>query len=162
MKIDYLSIDDIREYEGNPRNNDAAVDYVAESIEKYGFKNPIIIDRNYVIIAGHTRYKAAIQLGLDKVPCIVAGDLSEEQIKAFRLADNKVAEAAEWDMNLLLDELSGLDCGEGLTGFEDWELENIMNPFNEDSLSDFFEPAEPKEKEPERLKCPCCGEWFEI
>ena len=83
-------------YEKNPRKNDDAVKYVAESIQQFGFKVPIVIDTNGVIIAGHTRYKASKKLGLKEVPCIIADDLTEEQIKAYRLADNKVSELSEW------------------------------------------------------------------
>ena len=88
-------------YENNPRNNDGAVDAVAASIKEFGFKVPIVIDKDGVIVAGHTRLKAAKKLGLETVPCIIADDLSEEQIKAFRLADNKAAELAEWDFEKL-------------------------------------------------------------
>lgn len=92
----------------NPRNNDMAVDAVAESIKQFGFKNPVIIDKDGVIVAGHTRYKAAKKLGITDIPCISANDLSDEQIKAFRLADNKTAELAEWDEDLLGKEMSGI------------------------------------------------------
>ena len=95
MKVIDKLLTELKPYEKNPRNNTAAVEPVAESIKQFGFKVPIVIDKNGVIVAGHTRYKAAEKLGLDKVPCIVADDLSPEQIKAFRLADNKTAEFAE-------------------------------------------------------------------
>ena len=108
MQIVEKRIDEIRPYEKNPRKNDAAVKYVAESIKEFGFKVPIITDRNGVIVAGHTRYKAAKELGLEVVPTIVADDLTDAQIKAFRLADNKVAEVAEWDYDLLNQELNDL------------------------------------------------------
>ncbi len=160
MEIIYKAIEEITEYENNPRNNDEAVDYIAESIDIYGFKVPLIVDKNGVIVAGHTRYKAAKKLGITQIPCIVADDLNEEQIKAFRLADNKVAEKAEWVLEILADELKELRC-DSLTGFEAWEIENILNPFDENSLGDFFEPAEPKTKEPSMIRCPCCGGWFE-
>lgn len=101
MEIVYKNINDVIPYEKNPRVNKKAVDYVANSIKKFGFKNPIIIDKNNVIVAGHTRLKASKKLGLKDVPCIIADDLDENQIKAFRLADNKVAEIAEWDNSLL-------------------------------------------------------------
>lgn len=109
MKIVEMRIEDIRPYEKNPRINDMAVDAVAKSIQEFGFKVPIVIDRNNVIVTGHTRYKASKKLGLEKVPCIKADDLDDKQIRAFRLADNKVAEIAEWDLDLLNEELSLLD-----------------------------------------------------
>ena len=95
-------------YANNPRENDGAVDAVAASIKEFGFKVPIIIDKDNVIVAGHTRLKAANKLNIDKVPCIIADDLSEEQIKAFRLADNKVSELAQWDFSKLEEELKEL------------------------------------------------------
>lgn len=101
MDIKYLPINDIVPYDNNPRKNNKAVQYVANSIQEFGFKNPIIIDKDNIIVCGHTRLRAAQQLGLEKVPCIMADDLSEEQINAFRLADNKTAEVAEWDEDLL-------------------------------------------------------------
>ncbi len=118
MKIEVLPVQTLKPYENNPRNNDSAVDAVANSIKTFGFKNPIIIDRNNVIICGHTRYRAAQKLGVDAVPCIVADDLTPEQIKAFRLADNKVAEIATWDNALLAVELEDLaECGVDMSDF---------------------------------------------
>lgn len=108
MEIVNKKIEDLKPYEKNPRENDEAVEYVANSIKEFGFKVPIILDKNNVIVAGHTRYKASKQLGLKEVPCIVADDLSDEQIKAFRLADNKVAEQAFWNDKLLKEELDEL------------------------------------------------------
>lgn len=108
MNIENIRVEDLHPYERNPRKNDAAVGPVAESIRQFGFKVPIIVDRNNEIIAGHTRLKAAELLGLETVPCIRADDLTDEQVKAFRLADNKVAEFAEWDPELLDWELSDL------------------------------------------------------
>ena len=101
MEIIEKKVTELKEYENNPRNNDEAVEAVAESISQFGFKVPIIIDREGVIIAGHTRRKAAEFLGLQSVPCIIADDLTPEQIKAFRLADNKTAELADWDFEAL-------------------------------------------------------------
>jgi len=89
MQIVNKNINELKEYINNPRNNDNAVDYVANSIKEFGFKVPIVIDKNNVIVAGHTRYKASKKLGITEVPCIVADDLTDEQIKAFRLVDNK-------------------------------------------------------------------------
>ena len=120
LKITYKKTDDLIPYINNPRNNDNAVDKVASSIKNFGFKVPIVVDGDNEIIAGHTRLKAAKKLGMDEVPCIVADDLNDGQIKAFRLADNRVAEFAEWDFNQLgaeLAELDDLDMSD--FGFED-------------------------------------------
>ena len=108
MNIIEKPINEVIPYEKNPRINDNAVPAVMKSIEEFGFKVPIVIDKNGIIVTGHTRLKAAKKLGMKTVPCIVADDLTPEQIKAFRLADNKVAEAAEWDMELLNEELDGI------------------------------------------------------
>lgn len=128
MQIIEKKIGEIKPYELNPRKNDEAVKYVAESIKQFGFKVPIVIDKDGVIVAGHTRYKASKKLGIEVVPCIIANDLSDEQIKAFRLADNKVAEQAEWDLELL-----------------DFELDGIVNIDMEDFGFDF----DTEEEEPE-------------
>lgn len=112
---------DLTPYENNPRDNDGAVEAVANSIREFGFKAPIIVDRDHVIIAGHTRLKAALSLGLKEVPVIVADDLTEEQVRAYRLADNKVAEYSRWDEDKLAEELDALDgvgMGMGRFGFE--------------------------------------------
>ena len=119
LAIIYRDLSELIPYDKNPRNNEAAVDPVAESIRSFGFKVPIIIDGNGVIVAGHTRLLAAKKLGLKKVPCVVADDLTEEQIKAFRLADNKVSELAEWNVDLLGDELKEItDIDMSEFGFE--------------------------------------------
>lgn len=101
IKIVERKLEDLKPYERNPRNNDASVPQVANSIEEFGFKVPLVVDKNGVIVTGHTRYKAAKMLGMETVPCIVADDLTDEQIKAFRLVDNKVGETSEWDEALL-------------------------------------------------------------
>lgn len=108
MNILDMNIKDLKPYEKNPRKNENAVEYVANSIKEFGFKVPIVVDKNNVIVAGHTRYKAAKKLGLKEVPVIIADDLTEEQVKAFRLADNKVGELATWDADLLGEELSDI------------------------------------------------------
>ena len=108
LQIVYKNISSLNIYENNPRFNEDAVEPVANSIKQFGFKVPIIIDSSNVIVAGHTRFKAAKQLGMDKVPCIVADDLTEEQIKAFRLADNKVSEFSSWDYEKLEEELANI------------------------------------------------------
>lgn len=109
MNIIDININDIKEYENNPRHNENAVKPVANSIKEFGFKVPIILDKDNVIVAGHTRLKAAKQLGLEKVPCLIADDLTEEQVNAFRLADNKVGEIAEWDFTKLEEELMNIN-----------------------------------------------------
>ena len=127
MEIITKKLSDLKPYEKNPRINDDAVELVANSIKEFGFKVPIIIDKDNVIVCGHTRYKASQELGLNEVPCIIADDLDSEQIKAFRLADNKVAEASEWDYELLNIELGDIiDIDMEDFGFEfadDWEHE---------------------------------------
>lgn len=112
MDIVWKPLGDIIPYENNPRNNKASIDRVAASIKEFGFKVPIVIDSAGVIAAGHTRYEAAKKLGWEQVPCIVADDLTPEQIKGFRLADNKVGESSEWDFDKLgeeLDEIFDID-----------------------------------------------------
>jgi DNA modification methylase len=119
MKIQFKNINELSVYDNNPRNNEEAVDAVASSIKEFGFKVPIVIDSSNVIIAGHTRILASKKLGLTEVPCIVADDLSDEQIKAFRLADNKTAEFATWDMSKLEEELSNIDMDMLQFGFDE-------------------------------------------
>lgn len=124
LKVVYKKIDEVLPYEKNPRINDEAVEPVAKSIENFGFKIPIVISRDNVIIAGHTRVKAAKKLGMQEVPCIIADDLTEEQIRAFRLADNKTAEIAQWDEALLQQELSEiLDMDMTMFGFDGKETD---------------------------------------
>lgn len=105
MIIEDIPISAVKPYEKNPRKNDKAVDGVAESIKQFGFKQPIVIDKNGVIVAGHTRYKAALKLGFDTVPCVRADDLTQKQIKAYRILDNKLNELASWDFEMLGEEL---------------------------------------------------------
>lgn len=115
VKVEYRNVADLKPYKNNPRLNDGAVDAVAASIKEFGFKVPIVVDSDGVIVAGHTRLKAAKKLGLDSVPVIVADDLTPEQVKAFRLADNRVAELAQWDigkLNIELDDIADTDMGD--------------------------------------------------
>lgn len=147
-------------YEFNPRNNEQAVIPVANSIKEFGFKNPIIIDAAGVIVCGHTRYEAAKYLGLEEVPCIIADDLSPYQIRAFRIADNKVSEFSNWDFSALESELSEIADQIDMQEFgfdQDTDLDN---------LDDLFEEAEPKEQQdndqPKTVICPKCGEVIEI
>lgn len=109
MQIENWNINDIKPYENNPRENDEAAEYVANSIKEFGFQQPIVVDKNGIIIAGHTRWKAAQQLGLKEVPVVVADELTQNQIDAYRLADNKVSEFSGWDFDKLNLELEGID-----------------------------------------------------
>lgn len=110
MTIIEKNVSELIPYDKNPRNNDNAVNAVAASIKEFGFKVPIVLDKNNVIVAGHTRHKAALKLGLEKVPCVIADDLTDAQIKAYRLADNKVGELADWNDELQLLELTELNA----------------------------------------------------
>ena len=139
MEVSNISLSELKEYENNPRLiNDEAIERVAASIKEFGFKVPIIVDEDNVIIAGHTRKLAAQSVGMDEVPVIIADDLTEEQIKAFRLADNKVSEFSEWDFELLYSEMETLDIDMDLFGFDE-ELPDI-------DIDDVFqeEPEAPK------------------
>lgn len=131
LDIQEMLTEDLVPYVNNPRHNDHAVDAVANSIDKFGFKVPIVVDRANEVIAGHTRLKAAKQLGLETVPVIVADDLSEDQVRAFRLADNKVGELAEWDEEILLAELDKIDLDMEQFGFDE-----IFNELEEDYVTD--------------------------
>lgn len=145
MNIIQKNIEDIIPYEKNPRKNDEAVKYVAASIKEFGFKQPIVLDKGNVIVAGHTRYKAAKKLKITTVPCVIADDLTDEQIKAYRLADNKVAEMADWDFDLLSAELDDLfDFDMSVFGFEDDVLEEEAEIIEDDYEEEL--PEEPKTK----------------
>ena len=144
MNIIEKKLDDLIPYANNPRQNDNAVQGVAESIRQFGFKNPIIIDKDNVIVAGHTRYKASRLLGLKTVPTIIADDLTEVQVRAFRIADNRTAEAATWDEILLAEELNAVkdDFDMDALGFGD-----LLKEIDPDSYEDEYEeelPEEPK------------------
>lgn len=149
MKVTLRPITEIEPYERNPRINEDAVDAVAASIKEFGFRQPIVVDSDDVIICGHTRYKAAMQLELAKVPVHVAKDLTPEQIKAYRIADNKTAELAEWDFDLLPIELGKLqECNYdlGLLGFDQEELANMLDPGVTEGLTDPDEIPEPPDE----------------
>jgi len=149
MLIELLAIGEIKAYESNPRINDDAVDSVVASLREFGFRQPIVVDADFVIICGHTRWKAAQKLGLEKVPVHVAKDLSPEQIKAYRIADNQTASLAEWNYNLLPLELADLQAANydlGLLGFDAEELAKLLDPGVEEGLTDPDEiPAPPDE-----------------
>ena len=162
---------------------------VAQSIRDFGFRVPILIDREGTIIAGHTRYKAAQLLGLGRVPCILVDDLTEAQVRAFRIADNKVAEASSWNDDVLraeMEALKALDVDLEQTGFSEMEIDGILREMQDSDFEDFFikpveKPAVRSQEEPARrqddaepeqhpseagtaprcIQCPHCGEWFE-
>lgn len=148
MKVENVSIQDVKPYTKNPRKNDDGVDAVANSIKEFGWQQPIVVDKDNVIIVGHTRYKAAKKLGMDKVPVVVADNLSPEQVKAYRLADNKTGELTDWDMGLLDDELADIadidmsDFGFDLEGDDEHQstFDKVMSNPNEDghTLADDF------------------------
>ena len=147
VKAVNMDINAIKPYDNNPRRNEKAVDAVANSIKQFGFKNPIIVDKNNVIISGHTRRLAALKLNLKEVPVIVGKDLTEAQIKAFRLADNRVAEIAKWDDDALKAEMAKvLDVDFESFGFDLDDIEDIIQ----------------EEVGIKTHKCPKCGcEWTE-
>lgn len=145
-EVQYCSPEDLIPYEKNPRDNRLAIDDVVRSIEEYGFTNPILVNEEKVILAGHTRREAAILAGMERVPYIVVDGLTEAQQRAYRLADNKLSELALWDEDLLKEELEDLldaDYDLSLTGFSDVDLTDILK--DEEDLED-IEPEEPKEK----------------
>ena len=143
MKIEFMHVDELLPYENNPRKNEQAIPYLKKSIEKFGFQVPLVISKDNVIASGHTRLLAAKELGIEKVPCVIADDLSDEQIKAFRLVDNKVHEFSKWDDELLdeelMDLLSDFDMSE--FGFKDLEakLESTTDDINTESNFNYKE-----------------------
>ena len=159
IHIEYLPIGEIKEYYRNPRKNDNAVSAVAASIERFGFKNPIIVDSDNTIIAGHTRYKAAKKLGMTEVPVERADNLTPDQVQAYRLADNKTQELSKWDYGKLAEELDAIEEDMTEFGFSD---EDVLGDFDkvqdlddseEISLDDF-------EDEAFNCTCPACGFKF--
>jgi len=142
MKIINLKIEELKPYERNPRNNSGAVEALAQSIREFGFKNPIIIDKTRTIVCGHTRLEAAKHLKLQEIPCIMADDLSPSQIRAYRLADNRISELSGWDADILKEELAAL---------EDLDFDMSLFGFLEDDIPDPEEDVEdPEESEPEK------------
>ncbi|HPC65300.1 MAG TPA: ParB N-terminal domain-containing protein [Anaerohalosphaeraceae bacterium] len=146
FSIEIRNIENITPYEKNPRTNDNAVDAVAASLKEFGFRQPIVVDGDGVIVCGHTRYKAAQQLGLTKVPVHVAKDLSPEQIRAYRIADNKTSDLSDWDYDILPIELSELqDAGFdlGLLAFDEKELAKLLETEPTQGLTDDDAVPEP-------------------
>lgn len=139
MKVQEMGIDEIKPYENNPRINDKSVDDVAKSIEEFGWQQPIVVDKDNVIIVGHTRWKAAKQLGMTKVPVVIASNLTPQQVKAYRLADNKVSEESIWDNKKLLDELDEISKidDDVFTGFTESDIfDDVLNESLNDVLKD--------------------------
>ena len=144
--VEIRDITTIRPYEKNPRLNDQAVGAVAASLKEFGFRQPIVTDTDGVIVCGHTRYKAALQLGLKKVPVHTAKDLTPEQIRAYRIADNKTSELSGWDYEILPIELSELMEGGfdmGVLGFDEKELTQLLNSEIQQGLTDPDSVPEP-------------------
>lgn len=145
MQVQSMKIDEVKPYPNNPRNNDDGVEAVANSIKQFGWQQPIVVDKDNVIIVGHTRYKAAKKLGMDKIPVVVASNLSPEQVKAYRLADNKTGELTDWDMSLLDDELGDIaDIDMSDFGF-DLDIPEDDEEVQEDDFDEEV-PEEPKSK----------------
>ena len=148
-EIVYKNVSELKLNPRNPRKNDGAVESVAKSIEKYGFKNPLIIDDAGVVWCGNTRLKAAKKLKLKEVPCIIASDLTPEQIREYALLDNKTNELADWDFDLLAEELGELDLGD----FDiDWGIDKIEIEQEQEE-----EKPEINEVEKKLCRCPVCG-----
>lgn len=145
MQVQSIKISEVKPYDKNPRKNDDGVEAVANSIKEFGWQQPIVVDKDNVIIVGHTRYKAAKKLGMDKVPVVVADNLSPEQVKAYRLADNKTGELTDWDMGLLDDELADIaDIDMSDFGFN-LDLDDDEAKVQEDDFDEEV-PEEPKSK----------------
>lgn len=164
MKIIYKNIKDLKPYDKNPRKNDDAVPYVMNSIKEFGWRVPLVIDKNNVIVCGHTRYKAGKKLGITKVPCIIADDLTEEQITAYRLVDNKAQELSSWDFSKLIEELTALVDAYDMTQFyfapvgqkkdaDGISAEQDLDEGEELSLDGFGD-------ESFKCTCPACGFKF--
>lgn len=143
MELEKTRVDDLIPYHNNPRHNEGAIEYVAESIREFGFKVPIVVDKDNVIVAGHTRLEASKLLGIETVPVIRADDLTEEQVKAYRLADNKVSEFAEWDEEKLEIEMNGINLKMEQFGFSELmnEIDPPENPYTDRIEAPFYEPT---------------------
>ena len=153
MEIVFKNIKDLKPYKNNPRNNEDAVQYVMNSINEFGFKVPLVISKTGEVIAGHTRLLASERMGLEKVPCIIANDLNDEQIKAFRLVDNKVSEISSWDWIKLEKELDEIELDMTAFSFQNDDFD----------IDDFFnEKSEEKEKKKRTIICEHCGHEIEL
>ena len=154
MNIIEKRVKDLKPYEKNPRKNDDAVQYVANSIKEFGFRVPIVIDSNNTIVCGHTRWKAAKLLKMETVPCVIADDLTEEQIKAFRVADNKTSEKSGWDFALLDTELAEIETIDmTLLGFDEAKNSEPIDLDDEEPKTD---------RATKIVHCPKCGFAYEV
>ena len=153
-----MRLSEIKPYKKNAKkHNETQIKNVMQSIKEFGIVQPIVVDRNNTIIIGHCRYEAMKRLGYDELQedWVKVVDLSEEEAEKLRLLDNKLNES-EWDLELLKDLVPSLD-------FSDFEIDfNLPEEVEDINLDDFFEDAPPKEKEPKKIQCPHCGEWFEV
>ena len=153
-----MRLSEIKPYKKNAKKHDETqIKNVMQSIKEFGVVQPIVIDRNNTIIIGHCRYEAMKRLGYDELQedWVKVVDLSEEEAEKLRLLDNKLNES-EWDLDLLKDLVPSID-------FSDFEINfNLPEEVEDINLDDFFEDAPPKEKEPKKIQCPHCGEWFEV
>ncbi len=157
MEVRNMNIDDIKPYDNNPRDNDNAVESTANSIKEFGWQQPIVVDKDMVIIVGHTRYKAAKKLGYKEVPVVVASNLNKEQVRAYRLADNKTGELANWvygDLMSEIQEIQDLDLTD--FGFNDSDLD-ISDKWEDNVSLDDYEEPDTSNFEPKKCICPKCG-----
>ena len=152
MKIKLQDITSVQPYDRNPRINDGAVDAVAASLREFGFRQPVVVDADNIIIVGHARYKAAVKMGLQKIPVHVATDLTPEQVKAYRIADNKTNELSDWDFSLIEAELENIEFDMSVFGFE---------PLDFDPVSADEVPKLDK-IETKSIVCPHCGGEFPV
>ena len=161
LQIKYIEIEKVKPYKNNPRRNDKAIEIVKKSIKEFGFKNPIILDKNMEIIAGHTRLLAARELKFKEVPYILANDLTKSQVKAFRIMDNKSAEMADWDLDLLREEFYDLEGSAtfNLTGFSGEEITELWD--REKDMASGLEPEQVNRLGKHTIQCPDCGHRFE-
>lgn len=165
--VEWVEIERLTPYARNPRKNEQTVEALKNSIQEFGFLVPLMVDKDYVLVTGHTRVKAALLLGWTHLPVVKADDLTKKEVDAFRLIDNKISEISEWDFDMLADQLEELRT----------EFDKPMEAFGfkeymDAPVDDLFDPdnqAKPKgegdgEKKPKIVKgiCPCCGQEFEV
>lgn len=164
MKVEMIGVDKLIPYARNPRRNDGAVDAIAASIKEFGFRQPIVVDEDMVILVGHTRLKAAHKLGLDKVPVHIAKGLTDAQRKAYRIADNRTNEIAEWDNDMLALELEDLrmaDFDLGTLAFDEGEIERIGNLSSPQPIAEGAKEYSADDFSNFGHVCPKCGFEFD-